>query len=60
MDVYSQLRDTQLHEKIALSSLEDQKESRQLTEQLCNVGVGAELDILRADVRLAVTAASVP
>ncbi len=39
--------------KIALSNLENQKESRQLTEQLRDAGVGAELDVLRADARLA-------
>ncbi len=60
VDAYGQLRGAQLREKIALSNLENQKESRQLTEQLRDAGVGAELDVLRADARLAATAASVP
>ncbi|MGN5788105.1 TolC family protein, partial [Pseudomonas aeruginosa] len=37
-----------------------QKQTSQLTEQLRDAGVGAELDVLGADARLAATAASVP
>ncbi|MDO2232217.1 TolC family protein, partial [Escherichia coli] len=42
VDAYGQLRGAQLREKIALSNLENQKESRQLTEQLRDAGDGAE------------------
>ncbi|GLZ88511.1 multidrug efflux outer membrane protein OprN [Metapseudomonas resinovorans] len=60
VDAYGNLRGAQLREHIARENLENQKESRGLTEQLRDAGVGSELDVLRADGRLAATEASVP
>ena len=38
----------------------NQRNSHELTEQLREAGVGSELDVLRADARLAATEASLP
>ncbi|WP_152222399.1 efflux transporter outer membrane subunit [Pseudomonas sp. SCB32] len=59
-DAYGQLRGAQLRESIAKSNLENQRESRDLTIQLRDAGVGNELDVQRAEARLASTEASVP
>lgn len=59
-DAYGQLRGAQLRESIAKSNLENQRESRDLTIQLRDAGVGSELDVQRAEARLASTEASVP
>ncbi|MCY1285922.1 Outer membrane protein OprM [compost metagenome] len=60
VDAYGNLRGAQLREKIARSNLDNQRESRDLTERLRDAGVGNELDVLRADARLAATEASLP
>jgi multidrug efflux system outer membrane protein len=60
VDAYGNLRGAQLRERIATQNLENQQESRGITEQLREAGVGSELDVLRADARLASTEASLP
>ncbi|MDH1263714.1 efflux transporter outer membrane subunit [Pseudomonas sp. GD03944] len=60
VDAYGNLRGAQLRERIARENLKNQQESRGITEQLRDAGVGSELDVLRADARLAATEASVP
>jgi len=60
VDAYGQLRGAQLRERIARENLENQRNSHRLTEQLRDAGVGNELDVLRADARLAATQASLP
>ncbi len=60
VDAYGNLRGAQLRERIALQNLENQQESRAITERLREAGVGSELDVLRADARLAATEASLP
>lgn len=60
VDAYGNLRGAQLREAIARENLKNQQESRALTVQLRDAGVGSELDVLRADGRLAATEASVP
>lgn len=60
VDAYGSLRGAQLREQIARDNLANQRESRQLTERLYEAGVGSELDVLRADARLAATEASLP
>ncbi len=60
VDAYGQLRGAQLRERIARQNLENQRNSHRLTEQLRDAGVGSELDVLRADARLAATEASLP
>ena len=60
VDAYGNLRGAQLRERIALQNLENQQESRAITEQLREAGVGSELDVLRSDARLAATEASLP
>lgn len=60
VDAYGGLRGAQLREHIARENLDNQRNSRQLTEQLRDAGVGNELDVLRADARLAATEATVP
>ncbi|WP_374439760.1 efflux transporter outer membrane subunit [Pseudomonas panipatensis] len=59
-DAYGQLRGAQLREDIARSNLKNQRESRDLTVQLRDNGVGNELDVQRAEARLAATEASLP
>ena len=60
VDAYGQLRGAQLRERIARENLENQRNSHRLTEQLRDAGVGNELDVLRADARLAATQSSLP
>ena len=60
VDAYGAMRGAQLREQIARDNLSNQQKSRALTEQLRLAGVGSELDVLRADARLAATEASLP
>lgn len=60
VDAYGQLRGAQLRERIARENLDNQRDSHLLTEQLRDAGMGSELDVLRADARLAATEASLP
>ncbi|MGF6391242.1 efflux transporter outer membrane subunit [Pseudomonas plecoglossicida] len=60
VDAYGQLRGAQLREKIAVANLKTQQESRNITVTLRDAGVGNELDVVRADARLAGVEASVP
>ncbi|WP_439888613.1 efflux transporter outer membrane subunit [Pseudomonas sp. MBLB4123] len=60
VDAYGSLRGAQLRERIARANLDNQRESRGITEQLRDAGVGSELDVLRSDARLAATEASLP
>ena len=60
VDAYGTLRGAQLRESIARENLKNQQDSRSITEQLRDAGVGSELDVLRADARLAATEASLP
>lgn len=60
VDAYGQLRGAQLREKIALANLKNQSESRAVTVSLRDAGVGNELDVVRADARLAAVEATVP
>lgn len=60
VEAYGNLRGAQLRERIARDNLANQQESRALTAQLRDAGVGSELDVLRADARLAATEASLP
>ncbi|KAF1072274.1 MAG: Outer membrane protein OprM [Pseudomonas citronellolis] len=59
-DAYGQMRGAQLREDIARNNLQNQRESRDLTLQLRDNGVGNELDVQRAEARLASTEASLP
>ncbi len=60
VDAYGQLRGAQLRERIALDNLKNQQESRTITISLRDAGVGDQLDVERADARLAAVEASVP
>ena len=60
VDAYGQLRGAQLRERIALDNLKNQQESRTITVSLRDAGVGDQLDVERADARLAAVEASVP
>jgi multidrug efflux system outer membrane protein len=60
VDAYGQLRGAQLREKIALANLKNQQASRTVTVSLRDAGVGNELDVVRADARLAAVEATVP
>ena len=60
VDAYGNLRGAQLRERIARDNLKNQQESRALTAQLRDAGVGSELDVLRSDARLAATESSLP
>ncbi|XAG00226.1 efflux transporter outer membrane subunit [Pseudomonas sp. REB1044] len=60
VDAYGQLRGAQLRETIALANLQTQQDSRRITVTLRDTGVGNELDVVRADARLAAVEASVP
>ncbi|WP_213663392.1 efflux transporter outer membrane subunit [Stutzerimonas stutzeri] len=60
VDAYGQFRGAQLRERIARDNLANQRNSHELTEQLRDAGMGSELDVLRADARLAATEASLP
>lgn len=60
VDAYGELRGAQLREHIALANLKNQQDSKAITESLRDAGVGDELDVMRADARLAAVEASVP
>ncbi len=60
VDAYGELRGAQLREGIARSNLKNQQASRDLTDTMREAGVGSELDVLRADARLAATEATLP
>jgi multidrug efflux system outer membrane protein len=60
VDAYGQLRGAQLRERIARDNLKNQQESRTVTVSLRDAGVGNELDVVRADARLAAVEATVP
>lgn len=60
VDAYGQLRGAQLREKIAVANLNNQQESRKITISLRDAGVGDQLDVERADARLANVEATVP
>jgi len=60
VNAYGDLRGAQLREQIARANLRNQQASRELTVQLRDAGVGSELDVLRADARLAAVEASLP
>jgi multidrug efflux system outer membrane protein len=60
VDAYGQLRGAQLRESIARDNLKNQQDSRSVTAQLRDAGVGNELDVVRADARLAAVEATVP
>ncbi|MEN5304440.1 MULTISPECIES: efflux transporter outer membrane subunit [unclassified Pseudomonas] len=60
VDAYGQLRGAQLREKIAMANLKTQQESRSITVTLRDAGVGNDLDVVRADARLAGVEATVP
>ncbi|MHC6225383.1 efflux transporter outer membrane subunit [Pseudomonas sp. X10] len=60
VDAYGQLRGAQLREKIALANLKTQQDSRSITETLRDGGIGNDLDVVRADARLAAVEATVP
>ncbi|NPW34591.1 efflux transporter outer membrane subunit [Pseudomonas aeruginosa] len=60
VDAYGTLRGAQLRERIAQSNLGNQRNSLDLTQQRRASGVGAELDVLRAQARLQATQAQIP
>lgn len=60
VDAYGQLRGAQLREAIARDNLKNQQSSQDVTTQLRDAGVGNELDVVRAEARLAAVEASVP
>ncbi|WP_397448045.1 efflux transporter outer membrane subunit [Pseudomonas sp. NA-150] len=60
VDAYGQLRGAQLREGIARDNLKNQQDSRTVTVNLREAGVGNELDVVRADARLAAVEATVP
>ena len=60
VDAYGELRSAQLRERIALANLKNQQDSKTITESLRDAGVGDQLDVMRADARLAAVEASVP
>jgi multidrug efflux system outer membrane protein len=59
-DAYGTLRGSQLRERIARDNLNNQLESRGITVELRDAGIGSELDVNRADARLAGVEASIP
>ncbi|MCH5514887.1 efflux transporter outer membrane subunit [Pseudomonas syringae] len=60
IDAYGQLRGAQLREAIARDNLKNQQSSQDVTTQLRDAGVGNELDVVRAEARLAAVEATVP
>jgi len=60
VDAYGQYRGAQLRERIALANLKNQSDSRGVTVSLRDEGLGNELDVVRADARLAAVEATVP
>lgn len=59
-DAYGQLRGAQLREKIARDNLKNQTDSRAVTVSRRDEGIGNELDVMRADARLAAVEATIP
>lgn len=59
-DAYGQLRGAQLREKIARDNLKNQTDSRAVTVSRRDEGLGNELDVTRADARLAAVEATIP
>lgn len=59
-DAYGQLRGAQLRERIARDNLKNQQDSRSVTAQLRDEGLGNEIDVVRADARLAAVEATIP
>ncbi|NBB13582.1 efflux transporter outer membrane subunit [Pseudomonas sp. SLFW] len=59
-DAYGQLRGAQLRERIARDNLKNQQDSRGVTAQLRDEGLGNEIDVVRADARLAAVEATIP
>lgn len=53
VDAYGQLRGAQLREKIARENLKNQTDSRGVTVNRRDAGLGNDLDVVRADARLA-------
>ena len=60
VDAYGQLRGAQLRENIARDNLKNQQNSRDVTRQLRDEGVGNEIDVVRADARYAAVEATIP
>lgn len=60
VDAYGQLRGAQLRESIAVANLKNQQESRNITTSMREAGVGNDLDVVRADARLAAVEATIP
>jgi multidrug efflux system outer membrane protein len=60
VDAYGDLRGAQLREQIARDNLSNQRASRGVTVDLRDAGVGSELDVLRADARVAAVEAALP
>jgi len=60
VDAYGELRGAQLREGIARANLKNQQDSRTVTVNLREAGVGNELDVVRSDARLAAVEATVP
>ncbi|MFA0969098.1 efflux transporter outer membrane subunit [Pseudomonas amygdali] len=60
VNAYGQLRGAQLREAIARDNLKNQQSSQDVTTQLRDAGVGNELDVVRAEARLAAVEATVP
>ena len=60
VDAYGNLRGAQLREGISRDNLDNQRSSRALTIALRDAGIGSELDVNRADARLAGIEASIP
>jgi multidrug efflux system outer membrane protein len=59
-DAYGQLRGAQLREKIARANLKNQTDSKGVTVSRREEGIGNELDVVRADARLAAVEATIP
>lgn len=60
VDAYGQLRGAQLREHIARDNLKNQQDSRGVTVMLRDEGVGNQIDVVRADARVAAVEASIP
>ncbi|WP_311970177.1 TolC family protein [Pseudomonas baltica] len=60
VDAYGNLRGAQLREHIAAENLKNQQDSRAITVSLRDAGVGNQLDVVRADARLAGVEATIP
>jgi multidrug efflux system outer membrane protein len=60
IDAYGQLRGAQLREHIARDNLKNQTDSRKITVDRRDAGLGNDLDVVRADARLAAVEATIP